>query len=240
MANHCIRRIVAKQANVDTFAGICGVAGFKDGVFGQNLLNKPELVGTDHNGTLYIYDSGNQYIRVVNASTKIMRTMIHGSCKLDYMTSTPKNNPVPFQLELKPMICFTTWIKTSGAPENHLVTLPAKPEIIDSSFILTGYGDEEEEPVETTPAEPSGNTGEGSESSSEEQKPEGTEETPEGTSETTPEGPEGTETPDSSGASEQPEGTETAPDDTPDDSGGGGDDEEPEAQATEEEMQCYD
>jgi len=34
MGNHCIRRIVIKQANVDTFAGICGVPGFKDGLYG--------------------------------------------------------------------------------------------------------------------------------------------------------------------------------------------------------------
>jgi hypothetical protein len=32
--NHCIRRILIKQANVDTFAGICGVPGFKDGIYG--------------------------------------------------------------------------------------------------------------------------------------------------------------------------------------------------------------
>ena len=31
--NHCIRRIVVRLANVDTFAGICGEPGFKDGVF---------------------------------------------------------------------------------------------------------------------------------------------------------------------------------------------------------------
>lgn len=32
--NHCIRRILIKQANVDTFAGTCGQKGFKDGIFG--------------------------------------------------------------------------------------------------------------------------------------------------------------------------------------------------------------
>ena len=36
MGNHCIRRIVIKLANVDTFAGICGSPGFSDGVFGIN------------------------------------------------------------------------------------------------------------------------------------------------------------------------------------------------------------
>jgi hypothetical protein len=95
MANHCIRRILVKQANIDTFAGICGIYGFKDGVYGQNLLYKPELVATDANGTVWIYDSGNKYIRMVDPATKIMRTMIHGSCKLDYLTNRPKLR-VPF------------------------------------------------------------------------------------------------------------------------------------------------
>ena len=74
--NHCIRRIIIKQANVDTIAGVCGIPGFKDGLYGQNLLNKPELVATDKNGTIYIYDSGNRYIRMVNPATKIMYTLI--------------------------------------------------------------------------------------------------------------------------------------------------------------------
>jgi len=33
MGNHCVRRILIKQANVDTFAGVCGQPGFKDGVY---------------------------------------------------------------------------------------------------------------------------------------------------------------------------------------------------------------
>ena len=35
-ANHCIRRIVVRQANVGTVAGICGKPGFKDGVYSTN------------------------------------------------------------------------------------------------------------------------------------------------------------------------------------------------------------
>lgn len=139
--NHCIRRILAKQANVDTFAGVCGVPGFKDGLFGQNLLDSPELVGVDHNGTVYVYDSGNQYIRIIDPATKVMRTMIHGSCKLDYLTSRPKIR-VPFQLKLRPMICFKSWIKEFGEPQDHLVVLPSVLEIIDPEAVITGYGDE--------------------------------------------------------------------------------------------------
>ena len=64
--NHCIRRLVVKKAHVDTYAGVCGTPGFKDGVFGTNLLNSPELVGVDAEGYVFIYDAGNQYIRMVD------------------------------------------------------------------------------------------------------------------------------------------------------------------------------
>jgi len=92
----------------------------------------------DHNGTLFIYDSGNSYIRIVDPTTRVMRTMIHGSCKLDYGVSIPKLR-VPFQLYLKPMICFKTWIKETGDPLEHLVKLPKNLEIVDASAIITGY-----------------------------------------------------------------------------------------------------
>lgn len=94
-ASHCIRRILVKQMNTDTFAGVCGISGFKDGLFGQNLLNKPDMVGVDANGTVYIHDSENKYIRIVDPATKLMRTMIHGSCHLDYLTNVPELR-VPF------------------------------------------------------------------------------------------------------------------------------------------------
>lgn len=90
---------------MDTFAGVCGLEGFSDGTFGSNLLSRPEVVGTDSNGTLFIYDSGNSYIRMVDPATKIMTTLLHGSCRIDYLTNRPQIR-VPFQLELKPMVCF--------------------------------------------------------------------------------------------------------------------------------------
>ena len=45
--NHCIRRIVLKQRNVETVAGVCGRPGLVDGVFTTNKLNRPEVVGVD-------------------------------------------------------------------------------------------------------------------------------------------------------------------------------------------------
>lgn len=102
------------------------------------MLNSPELVGTDHNGTLYIFDNGNSYIRIVDPSTRIMRTLIHGSCHIDYLTNRPQLR-VPFQLELKPMVCFKGWIKVEGQPYGHNVRLPNKPDILDPSYIFDGY-----------------------------------------------------------------------------------------------------
>lgn len=51
---------------MDTIAGKCGEAGFKDGIMGANLLNSPELVGVDNLGYIFIYDAGNKYIRMLD------------------------------------------------------------------------------------------------------------------------------------------------------------------------------
>ena len=104
-------------------------------------MNLPDLVASDHNGTIYIYDSGNKYIRIVDPATKIMKTMTHGSCRLDYMTSMPKTR-VPFGIKLKPMICFKTWIKYVGDPIEHIVVFPSKIEILDETAVVDGYSDE--------------------------------------------------------------------------------------------------
>lgn len=105
------------------------------------MLNKPDLVATDANGTVYVHDSMNQYIRIIDPATKLMRTMIDGSCRLDYLTNKPKLR-VPFQLHLKPMVCFRSWIKTFGDPEDHLVRITGKIEILDPSAVIDGYGDQ--------------------------------------------------------------------------------------------------
>ena len=93
--NHCVRRIKVKLRNVDTFAGLCGEPGFKDELFGLNRLDNPEMVGVDHNGTVFIYDSNNYYIRIVDPASKFMRTLMHGGCRLDLNTHEPMIR-VPF------------------------------------------------------------------------------------------------------------------------------------------------
>ena len=61
---------------MDTYAGICGTDGFKDGQLGMNLLNTPELVGVDAQGYVFVYDAGNKYIRMIDPDTGYMHTML--------------------------------------------------------------------------------------------------------------------------------------------------------------------
>jgi len=75
---------------------------------------------------------------MIDPSTKIVTTMIHASCRRDYLTSMPKLR-VPFELELKAMICFKTWVKKDGLPDEHIVQLPSEIEVLDPTAIITGY-----------------------------------------------------------------------------------------------------
>ncbi len=120
--NHCVRRLEVDKKNVDTYAGICTQKGFKDGPQGSNLLNSPEMVGVDAEGFLFIFDKGNYgYIRMVEPNPPyIMHTLIQGACMEDITVIPPK---IPFQLKLRPMLCYRKWKKTSGKPDEHIVVL---------------------------------------------------------------------------------------------------------------------
>ena len=80
--NHCIRRIVVRQANVDTVAGVCGSPGFSDGVISINKLNRPSMIGMDKIGNMFIYDSGNKKFRMLDTDGR-MHTLIDGACRED-------------------------------------------------------------------------------------------------------------------------------------------------------------
>ena len=49
---------------------------------------------------------------------------------------------MPFQLYLKPMVCYKTWIKDYGEPLDHLVRIPATLTIVDEDYPLKDYGDQ--------------------------------------------------------------------------------------------------
>lgn len=105
------------------------------------------MVGVDHNGTVFIYDANNYYIRIVDPATKFMQTMMHGGCRLDYNSHEPMIR-VPFQLQLRGMVCFKDWIKTYGDPTDHLVRIPKVIEILEPEAVIDGYGDSTDTQVE--------------------------------------------------------------------------------------------
>jgi len=77
---------------VTTFAGICGNPGHVDGPFTQNKLNRPELIAVDAQGYIFIYDAGNEMVRMIEPGTGIMHSMIDGACRPD-LNQVPPNLP---------------------------------------------------------------------------------------------------------------------------------------------------
>ena len=106
--NHCIRKVVLQQRNVETVAGVCGRPGFVDGVFTTNKLFRPEVVGVDAQGYLFIYDAGNEVVRMVDLDGN-MHTLIDGACRSDH---TMPNPAIPFDLEVRGMVCYKRWSKS--------------------------------------------------------------------------------------------------------------------------------
>lgn len=72
--NNCIRKIRLDVEITETVAGKCGTKGFKDGPLGINLLNSPTSIGVDDGGNIFFYDSGNNYIRMLD-NKGIMHTL---------------------------------------------------------------------------------------------------------------------------------------------------------------------
>ena len=107
--NHCIRRLTVRQANVDTVAGVCGSPGFSDGVFSENKLNMPLMVGMDDVGNMFIYDGGNKKIRMLDTNG-VMFTLIDGACRED--NTVPILDP-PFDLKIRGTVCYKKWRTTT-------------------------------------------------------------------------------------------------------------------------------
>lgn len=62
--NHTIRKITPAGI-VSTFAGSTGIAGSADGAGTAARFNRPESVGVDANGNVYVADTGNHTIRLI-------------------------------------------------------------------------------------------------------------------------------------------------------------------------------
>jgi len=68
-ANHRIRRI-ATDGTVSTFAGD-GSPGLVDGVGNQARFNSPRGIAVDQQGNIYVADTGNAAVRVINSSGQV-------------------------------------------------------------------------------------------------------------------------------------------------------------------------
>lgn len=126
--NHCIRVIDINVKSIKQFAGRCTESGFKDGPSQYNRLNKPDLVGTA-NGTLFINDKGNNYVRIVDLETGYMRTLWGGACR-DTKQIDGTWPAAEYDVKLSKffvdngsihmMVCDLTLIKESGKPDEHI------------------------------------------------------------------------------------------------------------------------
>jgi len=133
--NHCIRQLNLNTAEVSTFAGICGTSGFKDGPLGVNLFNEPKGIGIDNLGNLYIYDSGNNYMRMIDYNGYVY-TLIQGACFEYKMEDNIKNN---YGYNHKRLLCFKNWIKTYGEPSNHIYKSSEENTCFDNIVFCPNY-----------------------------------------------------------------------------------------------------
>jgi hypothetical protein len=78
--NHCIKRLSLTDSEVSAVAGICGSKGFMDGPLGYNRLSNPTNLGVSREGVLYFFDSGNEYMRIVDKRGSVS-TLLLGACK---------------------------------------------------------------------------------------------------------------------------------------------------------------
>jgi len=116
--NNCVRKLDLIQQISTTLAGTCGTEGFKDGPSGVNLFNNPGSLGVDDAGNVFVRDSENVYMRIVNR-TGFVQTLIQGACIEAY------NQPpimVLSNMKVRLVTCYRNWIKTSGLPSEHIFT----------------------------------------------------------------------------------------------------------------------
>lgn len=129
-------------AYVTTYAGLCGEPGFKDGPIGLNRLNYPDNMGIDLDGNLYVYDSGNKYIRFIDTQGNNllrslymisiylpykgnMKTLLNGAC-FEYDMDPLRENK--FIFDNNKILClrynffhlFRNWVKSTGKPDGHI------------------------------------------------------------------------------------------------------------------------
>ena len=87
--NHLVRVLDLVYGWVSTLAGQGTVSGLggDGGDAGAAVLTLPAGVAVDANGTVYISDTGNGRLRVVNATTRVITTVAGGGCVLPLVST---------------------------------------------------------------------------------------------------------------------------------------------------------
>ncbi|MFT3868279.1 MAG: immunoglobulin domain-containing protein [Nibricoccus sp.] len=71
-ANHTLRKIVLSNGAVTTLVGLPGVAGTSDGLGAAARLNSPSGIGIDVTGDIYVADSANHTVRILQVAPEIV------------------------------------------------------------------------------------------------------------------------------------------------------------------------
>ena len=143
--NDCIRVIDLIVKSIMQYAGLCTQPGFKDGPFNFNRLNKPDLVGVANN-TLFINDSGNNYIRMVDLSSGNMTTLLGGACR---DSETGEYDKVPDynvsqsvfysnSIHIHTIICDTSMMLDKGKPSEEFFSDSNIKEVCSLHITLCG------------------------------------------------------------------------------------------------------
>lgn len=95
------------------------------------MFNSPTQMGIDSIGNLFVYDSGNKYMRLIQPDG-IVYTLLNGACRQDIRFS-----PIFYQtLQIRKLICLKNWIKLSGEPSEHILTQDDDMTICSNHFTL--------------------------------------------------------------------------------------------------------
>jgi len=108
--NHCIRLLDISSRTSTTYAGVCTQPGFKDGLLGDNLFNLPESLGVDLEGNVFVFDSGNNYIRLIETSGCVV-TLVPGACRRDFRFDSKIIPGTGLKNDI--VTCYREWMNTT-------------------------------------------------------------------------------------------------------------------------------
>ena len=108
--NHCIRLIDLTKRTSQTYAGVCQQPGFQDGVSGSNLFYYPESLGVDVFGNVFVFDSGNNYIRMIKKDSCVL-TLVPGACRRDFRFASLQIPGLNLKNDI--VTCYREWMNST-------------------------------------------------------------------------------------------------------------------------------